>query len=459
MNKKMKNIRLVTLNFLFFVAYFPLLAQEIEGTVFEEQTDVPIENVNVYFEKYKSGAVSNENGVFHIEIQSKINQKDTIQFSCIGYHSINLTFFELKKNNFVVYLAKKVENLNEVKITAKKKLKQKIQYEKLPSLKKGIHSFGSILIEDEIMLVGGDASYIEDTGKRTLLELEDRQDASFGLFISRGKLNRSWENYLGALQIFDLKNNTWTTSEVKFRERAYHNLVYDKNKLYVLGGKSLSKGRKVEYIEDKIEIFDVENQTIEIDNTNPHQAVNAASFCIENKVIVMGGSIKLKSNGEKIFTNKSHMLDLETGFWFELKDMSSAKEANGVVIEDVIYLIGGFNGKALKEIETYNLITGEWKKEGELIQAIESPALTFHDNTIFIFDDNKIYTYEILTKTLNEYVIDLRLKASELYYYEDKLYLLGGYTYNEYSQTPSPNFYSIEVNEFLNTEIKSTKKM
>ena len=86
-------------------------------------------------------------------------------------------------------------------------------------------------------------------------------------------------------------------------------------------------------------------------------------------------------------------------------------------------------------------------------------ALTYHDDTIYIFNDGKIYTYDIHTKTLNEYVIDLRLKASELYYYEDKLYLLGGYTYNEYSTTPSDNFYSIEVNEFLNTEIKNTKKM
>ncbi len=455
----MKNTRLATLIFLLFAVYFPLIAQNIEGTVLEAETNIPLEFVNIYFKNEKSGAVSNQKGAFNLKIQSKINQKDTIQFSCVGYNSINLTFLELRQNKFVIKLTRKVENLDEVKITSKKILKPTIQFKKLPSLEKGIHSFGSVLIDDKIMLIGGDASYIEDTGKRTLLELEERQDANFGLFISRGKLNRSWENYLGSLQIFDLKNHAWTTSELKFRKRAYHNMIYYKNKLYVLGGKSLSKGRKVEYIEDKIEIFDVEKQTIEIDNTNPHQAVNAASFCIENKVIVMGGSIKLKSNGEKIFTNKSHMLDLETGFWFELKDMPSAKEVKAVAIENVIYLIGGFNGRALKEVETYNLITGEWKKEGELMQAIENPALTYHDDTIYIFNDGKIYTYEIYKKILNEYDIDLKLKASELYYYEDKLYLLGGYTYNEYSHTPSPNFYSIEVNEFLNSEIKNTKKM
>jgi hypothetical protein len=171
----------------------------------------------------------------------------------------------------------------------------------------------------------------------------------------------------------------------------------------------------------------------------------------------MGGSVKLKHNGEKLFTNKSHMYNLESGLWYQLIDMSEAKEANGVLIKNKIYLVGGFNNKPLKDIESYDLSTGKWKKEAELFSGISDPGLTAHHNNIYIYDDGKIYTYNTNTKELNEYLIDLPYKSSELYYFNDKLYLLGGYFENEYSQRPSRNLYSISLNEFDKTRINKSR--
>ena len=171
----------------------------------------------------------------------------------------------------------------------------------------------------------------------------------------------------------------------------------------------------------------------------------------------MGGSVKLKSNGEKQFTNTSHIYNLESGLWYQLKDLPEAKEVNGVLIKNKIYLVGGFNNKPLKDIDSYDLTTGKWEKEAELFSGIADSALTTHHNHIYIYDDGKIYTYNTDTKALNEYLIDLPYKSSELYYFNDKLYLLGGFKENEFSKTPSSNLYSIDINEFDKTKVYKSK--
>ena len=61
----------------------------------------------------------------------------------------------------------------------------------------------------------------------------------------------------------------------------------------------------------------------------------------------MGGSIKMSENGSKILHYKVHSYDMNSGYWYELSNMPTAKEVNGILIKDKIYLIGGFNGKEL----------------------------------------------------------------------------------------------------------------
>jgi hypothetical protein len=139
--------------------------------------------------------------------------------------------------------------------------------------------------------------------------------------------------------------------------------------------------------------------------------------------------------------------------------MPIAKETKGILINSTIYLIGGFNLNPLKEIETYNLTTAEWKTEGQLFYEVERPALAYNENIIYIFEDGKIQTYNIETKELNMYSIDLPLKNSELFYANNTLYLLGGFQQDEFSISPSLNLYSIDINEFKKTKIYNTKKL
>lgn len=323
-------------------------------------------------------------------------------------------------------------------------------------MKNGVHSFGSILLNDNIYVIGGDVSYEENQFKK-LLEYDP--DKALVKFMNGTARNYKLDKYNGDLQVYDIKNDEWIRSKSRFNKRAYHNLNFYNNHIYVIGGKSISLNGKFEYLGDIIEVFDIEKDTVIIDYTNPHQAVDFASFTYNDSMILMGGSIKQKNNGFKEYSNKVHLYDFNSVNWYQLGNMPIAKEVKGILIEDKIYLVGGFNNKPLASIETFNLTTQKWQKEGNLFFGISKPAITHKDNIIYIFNDGKINTYNIVTKELNEYLIDLYLQTSEMYCKDNKLYILGGFKETSYSFYPSPELYSVNLNEFNITRIQNSKTL
>jgi len=431
-------------------------SQNITGTILDEVTQVPLTGVHVYLKSTNEGTTTNSKGQFNLKTKSSPNLSDTLHISSVGYVTKNLTISNLTQNDNKIFLSEDIQQIKEVSITASVLLKPNIEYKKLAPLKKGIYAFGSALIEDKIYLTGGDLSSFKDMGKEVMYDYGIGTNMSLIELLARTPANSNWQEYNGNLYIYDIHNNDWKKSELEFRKRAYHNIHVYKDHMYILGGKRLSSNRVYEYLEAKIEVFDIKRDTILIDHTNPHQAVNFASFVYKDNIIVLGGSNRKKSNGEKIYTNQVHLYDLNTGNWYELYHMPEAKETTGILVKEKIYLFGGFNLTSLKEIESFNLVTGEWETEGMLFNETERPALCYHDNIIYIFEDRKIYTYNILSKELNEYLINLDLKYTKLHYSDRKLYILGGYYEDEVSITPSSDIFSIDISEFKKTKTRNS---
>ncbi|MDB2463068.1 galactose oxidase, partial [Algibacter sp.] len=301
-------------------------------------------------------------------------------------------------------------------------------------------------------------SFIEDTEKKVLHEVSNIPNATFGDFLKKMRSNFTWENYSDKLQIYDIAKNSWAISNLEFRKRAYHQTVYINDELYVLGGKSLSRNGKYEYLENRIEVLDLQKGKIIIDETNPHQAINFSSFSYKDNIIIMGGSTKLKKSGEKIYSDESHIYDTSSGYWYELSKMTRAKEVNGIIVKNKIYLIGGFNKNPLTEIESYDLKNGQWKNEGNLFSGIENPALAYSDNCIYIFSSGLILTYNTKTKILNEYKIALYTKSSQMHCYDGNLYIFGGFNEDEFTKSTSSMMSVIDLSDFRKTKIiKSTK--
>jgi carboxypeptidase-like protein/Kelch motif protein/kelch motif-containing protein len=448
----MKNLILFLI---FSLSTFLSFSQYIEGKVLDAKTSKPIEGVHVYVDKIKKGALTNKNGNYYLKFSFSKEATKTIQFSHIKYQNLVIPF-NSKKKNYSVYLIEDINKLSEVEIIEKRNLKPRIQYKKLTSMKNGVHSFGSFLKNNKIYVIGGDASF---EANDYLKNMDLDSDLSFSELLRKSSGYYYKENYKGDLSIYNIKSNTWEVDKDKFSDRAYHNANYNNNKIYIIGGKRVSRNGKFEYLKDEIEVFDFKSNTIKIDNTNPHQAIDFASFTYKGNIIVMGGSIKKKNNGFKEYSNKVHLYNLKTGYWFQLGSMPIAKEVSGVLIQDKIYLLGGFNKKPLFGIETFDLKTQKWEKEGNLFYGIAYPAITYNNNIIYFFDDGKISTYNVLKKELSEYLIDLSLSASKLYYTNNKLYILGGFRNNNYSTYPSRGLFSIDVDEFYKTKINRSKTL
>ncbi len=362
----------------------------------------------------------------------------------------------LAAEDFIISLSESKEVLDQVTLNPKKKLNRRLSFTELSKMPLGIYDFGSCMVNNKIYVLGGNSSYIDGTPKALLESSIDFED-----FIRRmmRQPNGTFNKYNNKLIIYDIDKNQWETSSLKFRKRAYHNVLAINNDLYNFGGKRLSLNGIKEYLDDKIEVLSIEENAIKIDDTNPHQAVNFASVNYKENIIVFGGSVKEKDNKKKIYTKDVHMLNTTTGLWYKLKDMTLDKEVNGVLIEDTVYLVGGFRTKALKQIESYNLKTGKWKTEGDLFFGISRPALAPYQDTIYIFDNGSIIVYDIKTKVLNEYLINLPLRSSNMYYYNDQLIIIGGYLEDNFSIIPSKKTYSINLNEFKKTRVYQSKNL
>ncbi|WPO76955.1 kelch repeat-containing protein [Flavobacterium sp. KACC 22761] len=428
-------------------------AQIINGIIKSQIGNLPIEDANAYVLHAKIGTITNDKGEF--SLNQKIEENDTLQVSHIGHITSKIAIADLKKLNYIIILKDDIQNLKNVKISNRNvKLKPKLHSIKLAPLPTKIASFGSILNNNKIYILGGDASIKADPWEKVR---QERPEFTMQDYLREISFNPNMFSYKKDLLIYDIQNNSWEDSNLKFKKRAFHNLNYYNGKIYVLGGKRISNNGIFEYLQNEIEVFDIKNQNIQVDKTNPHQASNAASFTYNDNIIVIGGSIKMDANNEKTFTNKAHQYNITSGYWYELPSMPVAKETSGVLINDKIYLIGGSNGKNTSQIEFFDLKTEEWHTEGELFTALERPAVTFNENIIYFFEDNTMYLYDIQSKQLKQYITDIRLKGSSMHYYNNKLYILGGTTQDYFSTLPSDNVYSIDIEEFDKTQLNRIK--
>ena len=444
--------------FIFVLCPLLSISQTINGIIVSQKNNLPIENTNVFALSSKVGTITDENGKFSLKLIPQYNRDEILEFSHIGYVTTQFSLSYLISQNFKVFIEENIENLSGIIIQSNQKLKSKLLFEQLTSIQHPVFSFGSFIKGDKIYISGGDG-YPETNW----LEKARSEKADFTLndYLKETQYNSAKRHYKGYYAIYDIKSNNWEYPKLNLKTRAYHNIHFYNNSIYVLGGKimKVNKNSSWEYLQDQIEVLDLDSQTIKLDKTNPHQASDFASFSYDDNIIVMGGSIKRSENDIKVFTNKVHLYNITSGYWYELASMPTAKEATGILIENKIYLIGGNNGKPVSQIETFDRITQKWETEGELFTGLERPAITYHDNLIYFFENYKMYIYDVKTKQLKEYEIDLPQKYSAMHYYNNKLYIIAGRIDNSYSKLPSSKVFSVDVSEFKNTKSVRTKNL
>jgi N-acetylneuraminic acid mutarotase len=436
---------------LFFIFLNTLYSQRISGIILDAVTKDPIENAHIFITK--KVLVTNKKGKFSFNF--KKGKQIRFSVSHIKYKDQKVTF-NTSENTLTILLFQKQEALSEITLVSKKNLKYKIDFTILPVLPKSTHSFAAVIKNNQLYVIGGDASNVRDELRRGISELRGSSEQEIMKLITKPKF-QDFFSYLGDLQVYDFESNQWILKENVFRKKANHNVISFENKLYLLGGKRLSRTKKRDYLEDKIEVYNLSNETLEIDYTNPHQAVNSLALLYQDNIILMGGSIKENKQGIKKYSDQIHVYDLKTGYWYLFSKMTKGKESQGIVLENNLYLFGGYREKELTEIEVFDLKTNTWKAVGHLFKGMRKPAITTHKDIIYLFENQQLLMYNTTSNELRSYAIDLNLFGATMHFYKDKLYISGGYLSSEFDQIPTNGFYSVSLKEFKNTRpLKAT---
>jgi len=108
-------MRLLSILFLFFSITISIQAQKVK--VLEHGSNFPIENVTIYNDYNDNVVYTDRNGIADL---SSFNDSDIISFNHIGFFEYEILKRELGVIEYVVYLSKKAEMLDEIVLSASK---------------------------------------------------------------------------------------------------------------------------------------------------------------------------------------------------------------------------------------------------------------------------------------------------------------------------------------------------
>jgi N-acetylneuraminic acid mutarotase len=147
---------------------------------------------------------------------------------------------------------------------------------------------------------------------------------------------------------------------------------------------------------------------------------------------VFGGS-GLNGAATTVFSNKFQYYDIASNTWNPLPNMPTAREAKGKIVNDKLYVIGGFNGTPSHLINVYDLNTNRWTDQYTMPVGISGHSLAVSGNKIFIVGgfNNQFFLAYFDTTThklhqLSSNMIPRRHAVAEVY--NNKLYIIGGGT-------------------------------
>lgn len=417
------------------------LFSQVGGRIVDAKTKQPLVGANIYTDLGVGVSVADKKGEFMINNGELLRDADTLCFAFVGYCTKRFSVTSLLQKKNVILLQEEPFALGEVTVYGIKKSYLRLPYTQISSMPVPLYSFAMISLEKKLYLTGGDRSQI-------------KPPMGFSLTGSGGLPSGFvYEKYSNKIYVYDIISNTWTIINKKLRERAYHSALYNDGKIYVIGGKRFSTNRKIEYLDETVEIYDIHRDTLLTDPVNPHQAASAAAFVYDDKLIVMGGSTYRIENGWQKYSDKIHMLDLKEGVWYEAGKMPLGMETNGILVGHTVFLFGGYRQRTLSDILTYDLITGLWRKRGKLWFSVGKAALARGGDKVYILENGVIQVYNLYTNEIKAYQIDLKLREGGLYCTDDKLIIVGGYSEGIDGKLGDAGVYEVRLSDFNRTEL------
>ncbi|MCW1960551.1 Kelch repeat-containing protein [Chryseobacterium viscerum] len=252
------------------------------------------------------------------------------------------------------------------------------------------------------------------------------------IYVSNGYTADNEVNYI---EKYNITDNSWSILNTTLSPKRFANSEAYNNKIYIFNGLGNCH----------LEIVDLETNTVTEGAINPYYAGGSGSVIYNGKIYVFGGS---GLNGAPIYSDKFQYYDIASDTWHSLPDMPIAKETKGKVVNNKLYVIGGFNENSSNLIDVYDLNTNRWTNQYKMPVGISGHSLAVADNKIFIVGDysNQDFLAYFDTTThkfyqLSSDMIPRRHAAAEVY--NNRLYIIGGNT----TTLPSSSIKSTQVAE------------
>jgi len=258
------------------------------------------------------------------------------------------------------------------------------------------------------------------------------------IYVSNGYQEKGGiANYI---EKYNITDNSWSVLNSTLFTKKFANSETYNNKIYIFNGWGNSH----------LEIVDLVTNTITKGAVNRSYTGNAGSAIHNGKIYVFGGS-GLSGAKNTVFSNKFQVYDIASNTWNSLPDMPTARETKGKIVNDKLYVIGGFNGTPSRLINVYDLNSNLWIKQYTMPSGISGHALAVSDNKIFIvggFNNQTFLAYfDTTTNTfhqLSSNMIPRRHAAAEVY--NNKLYIIGGST-TSLTSSAIKNIQVADINE------------
>ncbi|MFC3755621.1 kelch repeat-containing protein [Chryseobacterium tructae] len=240
------------------------------------------------------------------------------------------------------------------------------------------------------------------------------------IYVSNGYQDKGGNaNYI---EKYNITDNKWSVLNPTLLSKKFANSETYNNKIYIFNGWGNSH----------LEIVDLETNKVTKGAVNRSYTGNAGSATHNGKIYVFGGS-GLNGVATTVFSNRFQYYDIASDTWHPLPDMPTARETKGKIVNDKLYVIGGFNGTPSRLINVYDLKTDLWINQYTMPAGISGHSLAVSGNKIFIaggYNNQTFLAYFDTTTNkfhqLSSNMIPRRHATAEVY--NNKLYIIGGST-------------------------------
>ena len=290
-------------------------------------------------------------------------------------------------------------------------------------------------IRDDGLNIASDDPVFEAVVTWVTHDMEKRK-SSFENLIENVKLSSCTPRFLGE----DVKNEPLMGSSncLKYlAEALYHHVPSHlgqrgtaRRGFNMFSGGNVANTLIAVYADKFWTLKDGESQWVDQGSSQGKKLVYSSACMTGDGIIVTGGS----SNGER--SKQCWKLTLPKLNWAAMSDLSMAhKEHAAVCVGSRVYLLGGWDGKALSCVEYLDEQTGSWQVAGDMPSGLASLTALSYRNFIFVFGGNKGCAINSLATFITETASNKWSRKADMpgacyagssMVYRDRIYVLGG---------------------------------